>query len=30
MSMGRRKPELQGQMFIAVSDLPGGGGASFL
>ena len=23
MAMGRRKAELQGQMFIALSDLPG-------
>ena len=25
MSMGRRKREVQGQMFIAISDLPGTG-----
>ena len=29
MAMGRRKPELQGQMFIAVSDLPAAAGHPF-
>jgi transposase len=29
MSMGRRKPEMQGQMFIAVSDLPAAAGHPF-
>jgi transposase len=29
MAMGRRKPELQGQMFIAVSDLPAAVGHPF-
>jgi transposase len=29
MSMGRRKPELQGQMFIAISDLPAAAGHPF-
>jgi transposase len=29
MSMGRRKPELQGQMFIAVADLPAAAGHPF-
>ena len=29
MAMGRRKPEMQGQMFIAVSDLPAAAGHPF-
>lgn len=29
MSMGRRKRELQGQMFIAVADLPAAAGHPF-
>lgn len=29
MSMGRRKPEMQGQMFVAVADLPSAAGHPF-